>query len=340
MPQAAGAELAPVTVTPTLFAGPSPTPLPARPAYNPGELVDYVAQMGDTLPALAVHFNTTVEQIRQANPQIPTDATTMPHGMPMKIPIYYLPLWGSPFKIIPDNLFVNGPSAVGFDTSAFAAGHPGWLNDFRDYVGGDWLSGAQIVDYVAMNFSVSPRLLLALLEYQAGALSQAELPDMSYPLGYRSLSHRGLYLQLVWAANTLNNGYYGWRTGRLTSFEHRDGSLDRPDPWQNAASVGIQYYFSRLHPKEEYDHAVGPQGLAYTYQKLFGDPWAAEVPHIPVSLKQPSFLFPFPAGEAWTYTGGPHTGWGMGEPLAAIDFAPPGFGRWLYPNGQMGDCHS
>jgi hypothetical protein len=34
-------------------------------------------------------------------------------------------------------------------------------------------------------------------------------------------------------------------------------------------------------------------------------------------------LLPFERGTAWTYTGGPHTGWGTGQPLAAIDFAPP-----------------
>jgi len=323
LPQEPSADLAPATATPTLFAGPSPTPIPARPAYNPGELVDYVAQMGDTLPALAAHFNTTIDQIRQANPQIPADATTMPPGMPMKIPIYYLPLWGTSFKIIPDNLFVNGPSAVEFDSSAFVAQQPGWLKDFRDYVAGDWRSGAEIVDYVAMNFSVSPRLLLAILEYQASALSYPEPPSTPYPLGYKDLAHVGVYMQLIWAANTLNNGYYGWRTGHLTSFEHTDSSLERPDPWQNAATVGIQYYFSRLQPKDAYDHAIGPDGLAYTFQKLFGDPWAAESPHIPVSLKQPSFLFPFPDGDAWTLTGGPHTGWGKGEPFAAVDFAPP-----------------
>ena len=163
--QEPSADLAPATETPTPFAGPSPTPIPARPAYNPGELVDYTAQMGDTLPTLAAHFNTTIEQIREANPEIPADATTMPPGMPMKIPIYYLPLWGTSFKIIPDNLFVNGPSMVGFDTSAFVAQQPGWLKDFRDYVGGAWRSGAEIVDYVALNFSVSPRMLLAILEY-------------------------------------------------------------------------------------------------------------------------------------------------------------------------------
>jgi murein DD-endopeptidase MepM/ murein hydrolase activator NlpD len=40
-------------------------------------------------------------------------------------------------------------------------------------------------------------------------------------------------------------------------------------------------------------------------------------------LQQPLFLFPFQAGESWTYTGGPHSGWGTLEPYSGIDFAPP-----------------
>src|SRR5512140_1478967 len=47
-----------------------PTPIPAptsgRPNYAPGELVDYTAQSGDTLPALARRFNTTEAEIRAA----------------------------------------------------------------------------------------------------------------------------------------------------------------------------------------------------------------------------------------------------------------------------------
>src|SRR5690606_18977143 len=31
---------------------------------------------------------------------------------------------------------------------------------------------------------------------------------------------------------------------------------------------------------------------------------------------------PFPNAQTWSYTGGPHTGWGTGEPFAALDFAP------------------
>src|SRR5512140_1792533 len=118
----------PIPATPT--PGPTPTEEPKRPLYSPGELVDYTAQSGDTLPALAARFNTTEDQIRQANPVIPEETTTMPPGMPMKIPIYYLPFWGTTFQIIPDSQFVNGPSAIGFDTKAFVASHPGWLKDY------------------------------------------------------------------------------------------------------------------------------------------------------------------------------------------------------------------
>lgn len=317
-------EETPSTIAITRTPEPTPTPMPRRPNYSPGELVDYIAQTGDTLPALAAHFNTKVEEIRTANPQIPADATTMPPGMPMKIPIYYLPFWGSPFRILPDNLFVNGPSASGFDTAEYVSHWPGWLKDYRAYAGGENRSGAGIVDYVATNFSINPRFLLALLDYEIGALSRTNAPDGDYVLGNEDYNYPGLYLQLVWAANMLNNGYYGWRTGHLTEFDHPDKRIERPDPWQNSASVAAQYYFSRLHSKDEYELAVGPSGFSQTYWNLFGDPWAAYQPVMPVSLDQPSLLFPFAAGSTWAFTGGPHTGWGHDtDPLAALDFAPP-----------------
>jgi LasA protease len=177
---------------------------------------------------------------------------------------------------------------------------------------------------VAKNFSISPRLLLTLLEYQTGALSISTLPEEShqYPLGYRDWQHNGLYLQLVWAANLLNNGYYSWRRGDLTAFDHLDGSQERPDPWQNAASVALQNYFSRLIDGDQYARAVAHDGFALSYAKYFGEPWQNDMPHIPGSLVQPTFNLPFLPGLTWAYTGGPHTGFGEGEPLAAIDFAP------------------
>ncbi|MEW6085162.1 MAG: peptidoglycan DD-metalloendopeptidase family protein [Chloroflexota bacterium] len=299
-----------------------PAPTSGRPQYQPGELVEYIAQNGDTLPALAKRFNTSTNEIFEANPIIPRDATTLPVGLPMKIPIYYLPLWGTEFQSIPDHAFINGPAQVGFNTSAFVASTDGWLKDYRTYAGGERRTGAEMVEYVATNYSISPRLLLALLEYQTGALTQPEPPEEKYLLGFRRTFYDSPYLQLVIAANTLNNGYYGWRSGSLIEFELTDRSLTRPDPWQNAGSVAIQYYFSRLQSGDEYLASIGPGGLARTYSTLFGDPTQDSTIVIPGSLQQPELRFPFRAGHVWSYTSGPHTGWGTGEPFAALDFAP------------------
>lgn len=306
-------------------SAPSPTPFPTRPPYSPGELVDYTAQAGDSLPGLAVRFNTSVGEILAANAFIPADATTMPPGMPMQIPIYFLPFWGSPYQIIPDSLFVNGPAQAGFDTSEFVARYPGWLNNYSSYVSGQTRSGAQVVDLIAKHYSVSPRLLLAMLEYQSQALSE---PDPSgevhtFAMGYNRREQRGLYYQLSWAANLLNDGYYRWRVGKLGELDLMNGRFERPDPWQNAATVSLQNFFSRILDPESYEFAISSEGFARTYTELFGDPWENEEPHIPGSLRQPDFQLPFQPRKTWSLTGGPHTAWGSAAPWSALDFAPP-----------------
>ncbi len=325
---------APTPVSPSTPAFPTPaaifTPLPTRPPFGPGELVDYVAQNGDTLPALAARFNTTEAEIRTANPIIPQNASTMPPGMPMKIPIYFKALWGNPYQILPDSLFINGPDQVDFDITAFINSQPGWFKNYIGQLGDGPRSGAEIVKLVSTNFSVSPRLLLAMLEYYSQALSNPNTPNTEYLLGYNDQFHAGVYMQLVWLANILNNGYYGWRRGALIEFEHPDGRIERPDPWQNAATVSLQFVFAQQYSSPQYDQMTGPGGLAQTYKVLFGDPWQngattnSVTPFIPGSLTQPTFTLPFERGKSWNYTGGPHTGWGKGEPYAAIDFAPNG----------------
>jgi LysM repeat protein len=127
-----GPEVAPPTEAPaisTLDGG--PTPLPTRTLIAPGSLVDYVAQTGDTLPALASHFNTSVDEILAANPAVPASASTLPPGYPMQIPAYNLPLTGTPFKIIPDSELVNGPASVGFDLREEILKRPGFLSGRR-----------------------------------------------------------------------------------------------------------------------------------------------------------------------------------------------------------------
>ena len=301
-----------------------PTQLPTRPPYAPGTIVDYIAQTGDTLPAVAAHFNTTVDEIKTANPVIPNNVTTLPPGFPMKIPIYYQSIWSSPFQIIPDSAFVYGPRDSGFDVIQFVNDQSGWLKSTKDNVGERTRSGAEVVLYVSEMFSISPRLFLSILEYQTGALSNPEPPDTinGYLLGYGDITHKGLAQQLIWLANHMNNGFYNWRNGTFSAYNHSDGRLELPDPWQNAATVALQYYYSQVMSRDEYSLAVSGQGLLKTYQDLFGDPWAGDTEIMPGSLQQPDFILPFQPGQTWAYTGGPHTAWGQGQPFSAVDFAP------------------
>jgi murein DD-endopeptidase MepM/ murein hydrolase activator NlpD len=322
---------APTVVIDTPQPSPTPepeitrTPIPTRPVYAPATLVDYIAQPGDSLAALADHFNTTTAEILEANPLINKGITTLAAGLELKIPIYYEALWGSQFQIIPDSLFVNGPAQVGFNTTEFVDAQPGWLKGYSSLAGSKVRRGGNLIDYVAQTFSISPRVLLALAEYQSGALSQPQLdPDRAiYPLGYEDQFHRGFYLQLVWAANTLNNGYYAWRNGRLGDITLPNGALEVPDPWQNAASVALHYYYAQLFSGDDYNRAIFDDGFYGTYTSYFGDPWANFQSHIPGNLQQPELALPFAVGKKWAFTGGPHAAWGSGEPLAAIDFAPP-----------------
>ena len=321
---------APAADEPTATAPPTapangPTPLPTRGPHPPGYVFDYRAQSGDTLEAIAAHFNTTVREIRAENPDLPGAVTTLPPGFPLRVPAYYLPLLGTPFRILPDSEVVNGPSAVGFDLQAAVQGRPGFLSQLDSFAYKRQRKAWEVVEVVARNYSINPRLLLALLEHQSHALSDAN-PDAEargYPLGHRDPRYRGLFWQLVWAAERINDGYYGWRTGTLRELRLADGLIVRPDPWQNAGTVAVQNVFAGLYGRQEFDQAVGPEGFERTYRQLWGDPFARQVTLMPASLQQPELSLPFMPNRVWDFTGGPHPSWGHSLPLGALDFAPP-----------------
>jgi len=259
----------------------------------------------------------------------------MPPGMPMQIPIYFRALWGTPYQVLPDAAFVNGPHVSDFSSQDFLSEHSGWLSNYTAWAFSGTRTAADIVDYVATQYSLSPKLLLALLEYQGEGFSEPILDEARERqiLGLDSNYWVGVYLQLSLAANILNDGYYRWREGDLLEFELADGSLLRPDPWQNAGTVALQYFFSQILDERAFHYAIGPDGFAKTYAGLFSDPWGIE-PHIPGSLVQPELQLPYINDVGWAFTGGPHTGWGSMAPWAALDFAPPSTVTGCYPSAM------
>jgi len=287
----------------------------------------YKVQSGDTVPALAARFRTSETDIESKNAFLLQGdySTTLPARMPLHIDF---PTGVDTFQvmhIIPNTYFVYGPSQNDFDVQAYIGQTNGWLKNFVDRSNGNYVSGIQILTTTAENYSISPRLLITLLEYQLHALTNPDLPSSFY-LGSKETNRKTLGKQLSWAANKLNNGYYGWRNGKQTHFKDISGFSISPDPRDNAASVALIYYFSQFLSGEELEQALSPHGLINTYESLFGQikPEADnELPLLPDNLQQPELILPLQPGVKWAYTGGPHSGWGTGFPYAAIDFAPP-----------------
>jgi murein DD-endopeptidase MepM/ murein hydrolase activator NlpD len=192
-------------------------------------------------------------------------------------------------------------------------------------VDGQYLNGAQIVERVAQNYSVNPRLLLALLEHRSGWVTDSAPQNVDYPLGFYDNFYAGLYRQLAWTANNLNRGYYLWRVNALSTLPLTDGTYVPLDPTINAGTAAAQYFLSQFNNRPFWDDDVSELGFFETYVTLFGYPFDFDIPSlIPSNLSQPAMQLPFEPGDVWSFTGGPHGGWDSGSAWAALDFAPPG----------------
>ncbi len=318
----------PLTISP--FAADSesqllntPTPDAARTLPTPRlKEEEYLVQAGDTLGSIAQRYGVSVQALMQANNL--ADPNRLDVGMLLKIPAAQPGSVGSSFKIIPDSELVYGPASVYFDIDHFIKSQNGYLASYAQDVNGALRSGSEIVAIVAQNYSVNPRLLLALLEYQSGWVTNPAPFNTSYPMGMADKNRKGLYRQLTWAANTLNRGYYLWRVNALSSWILSDGSALNFSPTINAGTAAVQYFFSQLGDRATWEKDTSATGLFLTYYVFFGNPFGYAIePLIPPGLSQPPLQLPYSAGESWYFTGGPHGGWDSGSAWAALDFAPP-----------------
>ncbi|MGQ0605141.1 MAG: peptidoglycan DD-metalloendopeptidase family protein [Anaerolineales bacterium] len=306
--------------TPDVYSG--ATPVPTRSLFGPGEKLPYTTQSGDYVVVLAKRFNTTIEEILAANPGLPV-TTTLPSGMPLQIPSYYLPLGGTPFKIIPDSELVYGPAQKAFSIAAYLELQPGPVKRYSAFVNRQQRDAAATIGYVARQYSINPKLLLALMEWRSGALTNPQAAGQ--PFGALPREARSdWYLQMIWVAEQLTEGYYGYRTGSATEISLPDTYRVRIDSYQNAGTVAVQHLISKIVPREEFDAAVGPDGFAATYRTLWGDVWQNPPDVLTGELTQPALTLPFEPNRIWTFTGGPHPAWGRLVPWAAVDFAPAG----------------
>ncbi|MCB9459816.1 MAG: LysM peptidoglycan-binding domain-containing protein [Anaerolineaceae bacterium] len=296
----------------------------------------HIVQAGETLSIIADRYNITVDALLAENDLINPDIISV--GQVLNLPAIPTEQTNS-FVILPDSLFVRGPQSIGFNVRDFIAQQPGYIRQATDDVRSsldngieqfDTLDAASIVERVAIENSVDPRLLLAVLEYRAGWLSNVQPLEalLTSPIinleDSGGIDRTGLYKQLGWVANELSRGYYGYKYNGDTTISFSNGERFLYSPQINAATAAVQYFLSLNSEPVRWQYDIGPNGFYATYNRLFGDPQAtvASIP-VPPDLQQPILTLPFAAGETWFFTGGPHGGWGSGSGWAAIDFAPP-----------------
>ena len=283
----------------------------------------YTVQRGDTLGIIAAKYKINVPMILAANQF--TNPDLLEVGQEIIIPAPIPGETGSDFKIIPDSELVFGPLENSFDVEEFVKNYDSYLARYSEEVEGRQLTGAEIIQQVSQDYSVNPRLLLAVLEYQSGWVTQANptLETRDYPIGNKDSWRKGLYLQLAWAANNLNRGYYLWKVDGIGGWLLNNGMIIPIDPTINAGTAGVQQLFALLYDRSGWDIAVSSNGLFSTFSQFFGHPFDYAIePLIPNKIEQPVMQLPFEPDVDWAFTGGPHGGWGDGSAWAALDFAP------------------
>ncbi len=302
-------------------AQPSPTVDP-----KPAGYVEYLSQSGDTLAAVASHYGVEEETIIFADEEV--EDLLLPPGTRLFVPAVLTAV--SPDELLfPDSDLVYSPSTIGFDSIAFVDEMGGKLSEYTELMNAGTTPGAQILEQLAREFSINPRILLTLLEYESGWVSgdpQTE-NEGKYPYGFVQETKEYLYKQLGLAIRQLEIGYYGWRAGTLTDLTFADGSTVRLAPNLNAGTVAVMVYVASISTQAEWQAAFyGENSILQVHEDFFGDAWAraAEVePLFPAGTVQPEMNLPFAEGSTWNYTCGPHEAWGKDGPKAALDFAPP-----------------
>jgi LysM repeat protein len=282
------------------------TPTPDRPRSLPTARVasdGYIVQAGDTLGSIAQAYDVSVQDLADANGL--TNESVLSIGQSLDVPAASPGAIGPSFKIIPDSELVYGPASALFDIDAFVQSENGYLTYYTQDLNGETLTGAQVIRRVAQNYSVNPRLLLALLEYRSRWVTTNEpIGSLDYPLGYVEPNHDGLYRQLSWAANELNRGFYLWRVNAVPRWVLGDGSIAAIDPTINAGTAAVQGLFAIMDDRASWETDVTAFGLFQTYFFLFSSPFDLALgPVVPVNLSA-SLDWPFRSGSQWAFTAG------------------------------------
>lgn len=204
------------------------------------------------------------------------------------------------------------------------------------YEGGRALG--DILDRWALDHSINPKVLLALLEYQHGGV----ITPIRVPFDPQA-TEGSFKWWLYRVIEDLNYNYYGWKygdrgapmKGYLLSPETGSIAVELPAPPDaNAGHFAVTRYLGlTVYSEEELKAVMGD--FASVFQLMFG-----AIPEDLLTTQpippQPELLLPWSQSDGgWLYAG-PHMGFGTrGTVWAAVDFGPPEVGCSVSPKSVI-----
>ncbi|WP_020405233.1 pre-peptidase C-terminal domain-containing protein [Hahella ganghwensis] len=216
------------------------------------------------------------------------------------------------FNAISDDQFIYSyQEMLNFDVEAYLQEHAPHLAD-----------KAEIISHWAGYSTVSPKVLLTMIEMKTGLLSANKAASITAPMGDLS-DQQGFSEQVQDIASSLATSYY-------QSIDQEQASLEFTGDGFAAQSLSMELRNdgeSDLSDFQEVYHRLFPQTQNDQSQEVPGSPATSRFVAYSQNAVPPANMLqlPFPVGEYW-YFGGAHTYTGSGSyPLSSLDLNNGGY---------------
>ncbi len=232
--------------------------------------------------------------------------------------------------LVSDSLLLFAPDVIEFNIQSFLETQNSSLSYYQEDVNGAVWSAAEIIRYNAMLFGINPQTIMVILEAENKAISAAtaaQIPSNSNPDLPAGLQG-SFYYRVNHIARQLLDAYdqkrYGETDGKIV---FNDGKSLFVDINTNAGTFAVRNTLAQVLPASQWaEWSLGDNPLfIQQFESWFGAPLTDSDSSIQSTLALPDgYQLPFPVGETWYYTGGPHTYTGSGSrPWSSIDLAQP-----------------
>jgi Zn-dependent metalloprotease len=238
----------------------------------------------------------------------------------------------TPLKLLSDGQFPYGVNVENFDVAIYLS-----------MIGSPLTGYASLIDERAHWYSINPRVLLAMLETQAGfvtaeSLDQQQLELLEYPESTfeAKLEHLTSSLAVAFYRHLYRSGGAEAQIALPT----RDGATVDVDAEVNAGTFAIVSALAETSERNELSALLdpsAPDGFVKTYRRLFPDSNPLDESNVVSPLATPPadmLQLPFAVGDSWIFYAGPHD-WGGDDTdvRAFLDFGVGGSGtipgRWV-----------